>query len=220
MPEPLTSLEREILDYLIEYLRRNTYQPSIREIGRRFGIKSTKTVSEQLQSLADKGWIERDRSRSRGVKLLGLDLQGATVAVPCYGGMAVDGEPSAELGLDHRLAGSTGTCFLVMNGDSMESAGIHDGDLLLVEPAAEGELDNGDVVAAHYDGEALVKRYFRRGDEVVLEPANADYPPMLVRVPETFVLTGRVTAVFRRLRAPVTASAAPVAEGEGEGAVP
>ena len=58
MPEPLTRIETQILDYLIEYLRRNTYQPSIREIGRQFDIKSTKTVSEHLQSLADKGWIE------------------------------------------------------------------------------------------------------------------------------------------------------------------
>jgi repressor LexA len=74
MPKPLTSLERRILDFIVEYLRRNTYQPSIREIGSRFGIKSTKTVSEYLQSLADKGWIERDSSRSRGVRVIGLWL--------------------------------------------------------------------------------------------------------------------------------------------------
>ena len=83
MPEPLTSLERRILDYLVDYLKRNTYQPSIREIGRRFDIKSTKTVSEYLQSLAEKGWIERDPSRSRGVRLLTVDMSPRTVSVPC-----------------------------------------------------------------------------------------------------------------------------------------
>jgi hypothetical protein len=72
MPEPLTDLERRVLEYLVQYLRSNTYQPSIREIGREFALKSTKTVSELLQSLADKGWIERDPSRSRGVRLLGV----------------------------------------------------------------------------------------------------------------------------------------------------
>src|SRR5690606_39893502 len=91
MPEPLTSLERRILDYLIDYLRRNTYQPSIREIGRRFDIKSTKTVAEYLQSLADKGWIERDPSRSRGVRILGGDLNAETVSVPYFHDMVADG---------------------------------------------------------------------------------------------------------------------------------
>ncbi|HEX5521520.1 MAG TPA: hypothetical protein VFX29_07465, partial [Longimicrobiaceae bacterium] len=64
MPDRLTKLERRILDYMVDYLKRNTYQPSIREIGKRFNIKSTKTVSEHLQALADKGFIERDASRS------------------------------------------------------------------------------------------------------------------------------------------------------------
>ena len=77
MSEPLSKMERRILDYLVDYLKRNTYQPSIREIGRRFGIKSTKTVSEYLQSLADKGFIEREASRSRGVRIVGLELQRA-----------------------------------------------------------------------------------------------------------------------------------------------
>ena len=60
----LTEIEEKILDYMVSYLRENTYQPSIREIGERFGIKSTKTVSEHLQALAEKGFLERDPSRS------------------------------------------------------------------------------------------------------------------------------------------------------------
>src|SRR5262245_15201359 len=85
MPKPLTSTERRIIDSLVEYRRKNTYQPSIREIGKRFGIKSTKTVSEYLQSLADKGWVERDPSRSRGVRLISLELNPDTVTVPRLG---------------------------------------------------------------------------------------------------------------------------------------
>src|SRR3712207_9577286 len=65
-----------------------SYQPSIREIGKRFGIKSTKTVSEHLQSLADKGYIERDASRSRGVKILGMNLAPGVLNVPMYGRIA------------------------------------------------------------------------------------------------------------------------------------
>ena len=74
MEQSITEIERKILDFMVHYLRSNTYQPSIREIGERFGIKSTKTVSEHLQALADKGFLERDSSRSRGVRILGVDL--------------------------------------------------------------------------------------------------------------------------------------------------
>ena len=81
MAESLTTLERRIYHYLIDFLAENTYQPSIREIGKRFRIKSTKTVSDLLQSLADKGFIERDPSRSRGVRLVGYSGLGRTQPV-------------------------------------------------------------------------------------------------------------------------------------------
>ena len=84
MDQSITEIEREILDFMVHYLRSNTFQPSIREIGERFGIKSTKTVSEHLQALADKGFVERDPSRSRGVRILGVDLRAQTVSIPCH----------------------------------------------------------------------------------------------------------------------------------------
>src|SRR5688500_5214145 len=109
MPNPLNSLERRILDFIVDYLRRNTYQPSIREIARRFGIKSTKTVSEYLQSLADKGWIERDPARSRGVRVIGLDMQQDTVTVPHYERLGSNAEmPVNALELDRQLVGGAG----------------------------------------------------------------------------------------------------------------
>lgn len=205
MPEPLSKMERRILDYLIDYLTRNTYQPSIREIGRRFGIKSTKTVSEYLQSLADKGYIEREASRSRGVRIVGLELQNANaIAVPFYGKIAA-GTPAAipdsadtEFALDPKLAGSSGVFFLEVSGDSMEGMGILDGDLVLVEPLDDSVLQNGEVVAARVDGESAVKRYFERNGEVILEPANPDYPPMMVGGVDDFAVLGRVTGLYRR----------------------
>jgi len=73
MPEPLTEAEREVLDYLIEYLRQNTYPPSVREIGGRLGIRSTRKVASILDDLAVKGWIERTPARSRAMRVLALD---------------------------------------------------------------------------------------------------------------------------------------------------
>src|SRR5512146_1368679 len=99
MPAPLTLLEQQVYHYLIDFLAQNTYQPSIREIAREFHIKSTKTVSDLLHALATKGYIERDESRSRGVRLLGFAAAGATQPVPYYGKVAA-GEPA--LLPDHR----------------------------------------------------------------------------------------------------------------------
>ncbi|MEX2569807.1 MAG: transcriptional repressor LexA [Gemmatimonadota bacterium] len=205
MTESLSKMERRILDYLIEYLRKNTYQPSIREIGKRFGIKSTKTVSEYLQTLADKGYIEREASRSRGVKILGLDLERSDViSIPFYGKIAA-GQPAlsrdhvnSEFGMDPKLVGLPNAFFLEVSGDSMEQVGILDGDLVIVEPVVESEIRNGEIVAARLAGEATVKRYFHRDDRVVLEPANSDYAPILVREYDDFTVLGRVAGLFRR----------------------
>ena len=73
---------------MIDFLAENTYQPSIREIARKFRIKSTKTVSDLLHALESKGYIQRDESRSRGVRLLGFAAAGATQPVPYYGRMS------------------------------------------------------------------------------------------------------------------------------------
>jgi repressor LexA len=191
MLEPLTDLERGILEYLIEYLRRNTYQPSIREIGRRFDIKSTKTVSEYLQSLADKGWIERDPARSRGIRVLGLELDVDTVSVPLYDNPparpAAGTEPTRHLNLDRTLVGTTRAFFIPMPDATMTDAGIHEGDLLLVEPVAVAELESGDIVVATLAGTITVGSWGSHG----VRPFHAD------------AAIGRVTAIFRRLRVPV-----------------
>ncbi|HYW06225.1 MAG TPA: transcriptional repressor LexA [Longimicrobium sp.] len=212
MPEPLSKIERRILNYLVDYLKDNTYQPSIREIGKRFAIKSTKTVSEHLQSLADKGHIERDASRSRGVKILGMNLAPQTLSVPCYGKIAA-GQPALisddvryHFEIDRKLVGSADAFALEVKGDSMEGMGILDGDMVLVEPVDIGDLTNGEIVAARLGGEATVKRYFARDEKVVLEPANIDFAPILVHEYDDFTVLGRVSGLVRRFTAEQTAA--------------
>ena len=184
MPKPLTSLERRILDFLVEYLRKNTYQPSIREIGKRFGIKSTKTVSEYLQSLADKGWVERDPSRSRGVRLIGVEMNPETVTVPRVGNGRMNSDMPVALELDRQLAGASGTFCVAMYGDGLAGEGIQDGDLLLVEPTEATDIEDGDLVCyLHGEEDPSVERYGAARRTV---PAPA----------------GRVVSVVRRLRSP------------------
>jgi repressor LexA len=191
MPKPLSNLERRILDFIVEYLRRNTYQPSIREIGSRFGIKSTKTVSEYLQSLADKGWIERDSSRSRGVRVIGLDMHPSTVTV------SQEGEET-KYELDRQIAGGAGTFMLSVGESSPE--GINEGDLVVVEPVPVSEIEDGDFVVLGGDRGTTVRRTARQGQKLVFEPGSQEVPIAQVR--------GRATSVVRRLRKPAHALAA------------
>ena len=212
MPEPLTKIERRILNYLVDYLKENTYQPSIREIGKRFGIKSTKTVSEHLQALADKGHIERDASRLRGVRIVGMNLYPAVLSAPLYGKIAA-GTPALmrdnvqeSYELDRKLVTTADSFMLEVMGDSMKDAGILNGDLVVVEPADEDDVRNGDVVAARVDGAGTVKRYFAQDGKVVLEPSNTAEAPILVNDHQDFAILGRVTGLFRRLERAETGS--------------
>ncbi len=204
MPAVLTDLERRILDYMVQYLRTHTYQPSIREIGEEFAIKSTKTVSEYLGSLAEKGYLERDPSRSRGVRILGVDLEPQTVSVPCFvtfpddrTGFASDGV-EAYYSLDRRLAGPKGSYFVRVRGDAFSALEVGEGDFLLVEPAERGQVRDGDwVVLRRPEGPALF-RYGRNGRHHFLEPARRGADPLAFEREEDLEVMGRLVGVHRR----------------------
>ena len=199
MPQPLNELERRVLDYLIEYTRSNTYQPSIREIGREFAIKSTKTVSELLQSLADKGWIERDPSRSRGVRLLGVEMRG-TFSVPVTD--PAEGDEPSRFELDRRLVGATAGAFLAtMHGNHLMEDCVRNGDLLLVEPVEADQLKTGDLVFARTGADAGVRRCVRDANALQLEPTRPEEVATALSLEQAkSVIQGVVTTVVRRLR--------------------
>jgi repressor LexA len=172
MPEPLTQLERRVYHYMIDFLAENTYQPSIREIAKKFRIKSTKTVSDLLHALATKGYIERDESRSRGVRLLGYAAAGATQPVPLYGRVQ-PGDPalvpenrSGYVTLDRRFLPSDDVYMVKVKGDAMASRCIADGDFVLVSPSMKAK--DGDLVAVRGSGEPVVKSWSARDDSAVL----------------------------------------------------
>jgi repressor LexA len=201
MAEALTAIERKVYHYLLDFLAENTYQPSIREIGKRFRIKSTKTVSDLLQSLAEKGYIQRDPSRSRGVRLLGYSTVGRTQPIPYYGKIHA-GEPmllpehrERFITLDRAFVPSEDAFFLRVVGDSMIGRGINDKDFVLVDPSARAK--DGDIIAARIGEEATVKTLKHRGASVVLEPANADDREIVIGPHEDFAVLGVVSGIFR-----------------------
>lgn len=201
MPQGMTDIERKILDYMVMYLRSNTYQPSIREIGERFGIKSTKTVSEHLQALADKGFLERDPSRSRGVKILGVDLQPDAVTVPCFEALPDDRSATAvdHLTVDRRLAGTKGSFFVRARGDELAALGMVEGDQVLLEPAEVHEVPDGGVVAAEIGGApARWGRVSRNGRGIYVQGLRRGDAPTLVEDLSRIRVLGRVAGFVRR----------------------
>jgi len=199
MPEPLNDLERRVLDYIVEYLRGNTYQPSIREIGREFSIKSTKTVSELLQSLADKGWIERDPSRSRGVRLIGLEGHPGSHSVPVVEQDLTPG--SSYLEVDRRFAGAPGCFLMSMTGNHLREECIRPGDLLLVEPVGPDRLVAGDIVALRAADGPQVRRVASAADGIDLDAAGPGEARLALTAEQAAaVVQGRVSSVLRRLQ--------------------
>jgi len=201
MSEPLTQLEKRVYHYMIDFLAENTYQPSIREIARKFRIKSTKTVSDLLHALENKGYIQRDESRSRGVRLLGFAASGGTQPVPCYGRIHA-GEPSllpehrtGFITVDRRFLPSEETFILKVKGDSMVGRGIFDGDYVMLAPT--GSPNDGDIIGARLGEEATIKTLRHQGSTVVLEPANPADRSITVGPNDDFSVLGVVCGVFR-----------------------
>lgn len=201
MSEPLTSLETSVYQYLLDFTAENTYQPSIRDIGARFKIKSTKTVSDLLQSLTRKGYIERDPARSRGVRLLGFAGAINTQPVPYYARIN-SGEPSLApenregfITVDRRFLPSNDTFMLRAKGDGMVGRGINDGDYLLVNPSAKPS--DRDIVAVKLGGEVTIRTFTRKNGSIVLQPANISDKDIVLDAGAEANVMGIVCGVFR-----------------------
>jgi repressor LexA len=207
-----------VLQVIRDSVQRRGYPPSMREIGEAVGLTSTSSVSYQLSTLQNKGYLRRDAGRPRTVEVrlpghpavrpepdveaaMPMDITSQEAAyVPLVGRIAAGGPILAEQAIEEifplprQLVGE-GTLFLLkVVGDSMINAAIADGDWVVVrqQPVAE----NGDIVAAMIDGEATVKTFKRATDHVWLMPHNPSYTPILGDEAE---ILGKVVAVLRRV---------------------
>ena len=197
----LTSRQKEIYDFLLKTIREKGFAPSIHEIGRRFKIASTNGVSDHLKALEKKGYIRRVGKRAlEVVNTLGKSALTVTQEVPVLGRVPA-GKPflseeniEGTIALPEDMAGEK-TFALKVKGDSMIGAGIMDGDRVIVKQ--QGTAENGDIVCAVIDGEATLKRFFKKDGTITLKAENEKYAPITISAGD-FRIAGRVIGLLRK----------------------
>lgn len=203
----LTSRQREIYEFILDFRRENGCSPSIPEIQQRFGIRSPNGVAGHLHALETKGAIRRS---SRGSRQIDVPADPAAARarlhpVPLYGAIPAGppqsiapSPPDQGAMLDETLLGfrpRPGSFLLKVRGDSMKDAGIFDGDMVLIEPNPDPRP--GQIVAALIDGECTLKRLVRVRNGWYLKAENPAYPELHPRA--DLVIQGAVRTVIRNL---------------------
>ena len=210
----LTARQQEIWNFLVEYVDRHGYPPTVREIGERVGLASPSTVHAHLANLERAGLLKRDPTKPRALELIGRERRDAVPAaepveiaadvsrLPLVGEIAAGGPLLAEQNIEEYVpmpASTRGDFLLRVKGESMIEAGILDGDLVIVQRAQDAR--NGEIVVAlagddESADEATVKTFYRESDRVRLQPENATMAPIYSAHVQ---ILGRVVGVFREL---------------------
>lgn len=201
--KPLTERQKRILEFITRFIDENGFPPTVREIGRACGMRSSSSVHGQLQKLEQMGYIKKNSAQSRAITVvLDDEEKDRTVHVPMVG-LVTAGNPIEAIEevteyfpLPQSLVQGRDTVFmLTVSGDSMKNAGILDGDHIIVEKT--NAVKNNDIVVALIDNhEATVKRFFKEKDHVRLVPENEAYDPIILK---DVAIIGRVIGVYREL---------------------
>ena len=197
----LTQRQRQVLQFISSFSDDNGYPPSQREIAGHLKVSGTLPVMKHLGALERKGYIRRDNV-NRGITL--TTPHSRPVSLPIVGTVRA-GQLSTAIediqgyfSVDQMAVKGADCFFLKVSGDSMITAGILDGDLVLVRP--QPTADNRDTVVAMVDGEATIKWFYKEQDHIRLQPANQTMKPILI-YPEDGEVTivGKVIGVYRQL---------------------
>lgn len=201
----LTKRQSAVLGKIYDYMSENGYPPSVRDLAGLLRVRSPRAISDHLDSLEKKGYIER-RSCARSIRLTVKALSfldhkenSPAVYLPLLGSIAAGRPILAEENIEDRIPFPSGIIkgtadfALRVKGDSMTGDHILDGDIIAVR--SQSSADNGDIVVALIDDEAAVKRFYKRGNTVELRSSNPGYAPIICG--KDLRIQGRVVAVQR-----------------------
>lgn len=198
--------QRQVLDFIKQFMAKNQLAPTVRDIQNGVGIKSTSTVSNDLSKLEKEGYIERSNLKSRAIKLLVdneyeediLSSKEETIDIPVLGNIAAGSPTYAEENIESyypvpsHITKNKDYFLLKVKGDSMIEAGILEDDLILVEKT--NYANHGEIVVALIEDSATVKRLYKKNDQVMLIPENSSMEPI---IPEYMEILGKVISLFR-----------------------
>lgn len=205
MTAVLYNRERQVLDFITQYIQRNGFAPTLMEIAESLGVNAPSTVHEHLQRLVSKGFIKKSAGFERSIEIVSdrvkSNINESAVELPVLGFIAAGSpvephtDPNFYLSVPASLiSGKKPGFVLQVKGSSMIDEGILDGDYVIVQHQSEAQ--NGDIVVAILpNGLATLKRIFFEKDKIKLEPANATMAPIFT----THVkIQGKVVGVYRK----------------------
>jgi len=201
----LTKRQREVLNFIAKFVEKNSYSPSFEEIGAGVGLSSLATVHKHVCNLEEKGMLKRAYNRSRSIDIVpqktkGRGVSSSTFELPLLGRIAA-GRPLETLENPetislHDFTRARDVFVLEVSGDSMQDEHIVNGDYVMVEKVKTAH--NGDIVVALVNGsDTTLKRIYKEGEQVRLQPSNASMPPIMVPAANVEV-QGRVIGVLRK----------------------
>jgi len=215
MKTQLTERQEEILSFINQFREESGYPPTLREIGKKFGISSTFGVKRHLDALVKKGYLNIESNASRGISfqkdtndfetnIFNIEKEYGFHKIPVVGRVAAGSPILAEENIEGSIVldssfikRSEDNFALKVKGDSMINAGIVEGDIVIV--SSKHEIHNGDIVVAMFDNEATVKTYEIKNNKIRLLPQNEKYKPIEIIPSNDFKLIGKVVGVIRWL---------------------
>ncbi len=178
----LTKKQKEVLDYITEYVRENNYSPTQKEIQDNFGFKSLGSVQDYIKYLTNGGHLVNDSHSVRG--LMPATVQQNTEDIPLLGSIAAGVpieaiENSDTISVPTTMLGRGRHYALRVSGQSMIEAGILDGDIAIIRHVTQA--DNGQIVVAVVENETTLKKYFKKAKQIELHPANSAMKPIIIK---------------------------------------
>ncbi len=202
MSKELTEIQKEILEFIIEQKTGKGLPPTLADIAKHFGYKNRATVQQHLQAIERKGYIKKNPNLARGIELT-LDDK-FFIPRPVLGEVAAgnpltiypDAIDTVELPTIARMPKDS--FLLRVKGDSLKDAYIFSGDIVIINPNLEPK--NGQIVAAILDDAAVVKRFYKKKNEIELVSENPDFAPIVIdKKYASFKIVGLVIGVYRSM---------------------
>ena len=197
----LTQAQTELYGWIKNYMKEFQHSPSIRQMMEAMGLKSPAPIQSRLKHLQEKGYISWQEGKARTLQLIDEISSGVPILGSIAAGGLIETFNDVQENLDiNDILKKKDIFALSVNGDSMIDANIADGDMVLMEPVKDFySLRNGNIVSAMVPGlGATLKYYFKKGREIILEPANQNYESIIIES-DKVIIQGKLLAVWRKV---------------------